>query len=77
MRTVVSFLKENGFKTMERNSYANNKCNIVITPDNYEVANNNGDTMYSRDLNIYWLIGVLTYYGFIPKDYEGSGKGHF
>ena len=30
---------------MDVGSYANNKCNVVITADNYEVANNNGDTI--------------------------------
>lgn len=77
MKAVINFLKQNGFELIELGSYANNKCNVVITPDNYEVANSNGDAMYSKDHNIYWLIGVLTYYGFIPKEYEGSGKGRF
>lgn len=66
---VNSFLERNGFFLVEENSYANSKCNVIITSDNYEVANHEGDVTYSNDLNIYWLIGFLTYYNFIeiPK----------
>lgn len=66
---VVQFLKRNGFEKTEPNSYANNMCNIVITDVVYEVADSEGGIMYSNDLNIYWLIGVLTYYGYINKNY--------
>lgn len=77
MKSVIDFLKMNGFKSMELGSYANDKCNVVITPNNYEVANNNGDVVYSKDHSIYWLIGVLTYYRYIPKDYVDSCKLNF
>ncbi len=70
MRAVIAFLKRNGFKRMEMGSYANENCNVVITSNNYEVANNNGDTMYSDNHNIYWLIGVLTYYNYMDKQYK-------
>ena len=30
MRDVRAFLKRNGFKKMEVNSYANDKCNVVF-----------------------------------------------
>ena len=70
MKDVIAFLKKNGFKRIEKNSYANNMCNVVISKTGYEVANNNGDTMYSENLQIYWLIGMLTYYGFMDKNYN-------
>jgi len=69
MKSVIDFLNKNGFKKIEKNSYANNKCNVVINKLGYEVANNNGDAFYSSNLNIYWLIGILTYYGYMKKDY--------
>lgn len=72
MKDVVKFLKNNGFKSMELGSYANDKCNVVITSNNYEVADNRGDAIYSKDHSIYWLIGVLTYYRYIPKVYNDS-----
>ncbi len=70
MEAIDSFLKRNGFKRMEKNSYANDHCNVVISEIGYEVANNQGDTMYSENLQIYWLIGVLTYYGYMDKNYK-------
>ena len=70
MNKTIAFLKKNGFKKMEQNSYANEFCNIVLEKNHYVVTNNSWGTMYSNDLNIYWLIGVLTYYDFMNKDYK-------
>ena len=69
-KQVIEFLKRNGFKKIEPNSYANDICNVVINDWNYAVSNNRGDAIYSNDENIYWLIGVLTYYGYINKNYK-------
>jgi len=72
MNEIISFLKRNGFKRMdEPKHYANDKCSVVIenhegvTNYYYAVANNNGDAMYSGDANIYWLAGVLLWFGYI------------
>ena len=71
MKGVIRFLKLNGFKHIEKNSYATDSgCNVVIEKDGYAVADSEGGTMYSKDHNIYWLIGVLTYYGYINKNYN-------
>lgn len=65
-----SFLLKNGFALIEgKNHYANDMCGVVINESNIEVANNEGYVMYSQDLNIYWLVGYLTYSNFIPKNY--------
>lgn len=69
MNDVIAFLKRNGFERMEKKSYANKVCNVLIMEDYYAVANNEGYTIYSTDLSIYWLIGVLTYYGYIHQCY--------
>jgi len=70
IKPIIEFLKRNGFEKIEAGSYANNICNVVIKNNSYAVSNNNGDAMYSKNLNIYWLIGVLTYYGYINKNYN-------
>ena len=49
---------------------ANDRCNVVFETDHYAVANNQGDVMYSEDMNIYWLIGMLTYHGYMDKNYK-------
>ena len=74
MNKVGEFLKANGFKKIEASNYKNDRCNIVIKGWYYAITNNNGDEIYSHDLNIYWLIGVLTYYGHINKDYKQLNK---
>lgn len=68
--TDKDFLLKNGFKQDEPNHYVNEVCSVLIEDDHYAVANANGDAMYSNGLNIYWLIGVLTYYGYIWKHYK-------
>ena len=70
MKTIIGFLKRNGFERMEVNSYANDRCNVVFQEGGgYAVANSEGDVIYSLDNNIYWLIGVLTRFGYIEKNY--------
>lgn len=70
MKAIIEFLEKNGFKRIEENSYSNDLCNVVIEKDHYVLANNEGDVMYSPNLNIYWLIGALTYLGFMDKNYK-------
>ena len=74
MKEVIGFLKANGFKKIEPGSYVNDICNVVIRDGQYAVSNNNGDAVYSKDLSIYWLIGVLTYYGYMDKNYKQLNK---
>jgi hypothetical protein len=71
---VIEFLLRNGFEYIEENSYANAYCNVVLEKDHYAVADNMGGTVYSYNLNIYWLIGTLTYNGFINKNYNDLSK---
>jgi len=71
MEAVIDFLKRNGFKEIELNSFVNDRgCDVFIGYKGYAVANSEGDVMYSQDLNIYWLVGVLTWRGFIDKNYK-------
>lgn len=71
-KDVIKFLENNGFKKIEENSFANDKCGIVYEDMKYTVSDNEGNTMYSENRNIYWLIGILTYYGFMDKNYVGG-----
>jgi hypothetical protein len=67
---VIAFLKLNGFARMETNSYANDRCNVVNDGGGYAISDNEGNTMYVLDSSIYSLIGVLTYHGFMDKNYH-------
>ena len=64
---ATDFLKNNGFKKTG-NVYMNDKCTITIS-DHYCIMNLQRDTIYSDDLDIYWLVGILTWYGYIDKNY--------
>ncbi|WP_372650838.1 hypothetical protein [Draconibacterium sp.] len=70
MDKVISFLENNGFEKLTDNNYWNDTCNVKFQDGGgYAVSDKLDNTMYSIDNNIYWLIGVLTYYGFIDKNY--------
>jgi len=71
MKDVIDFLKRNGFEEIEPNSFVNDRgCNVVIEDKEYAVADTEGYVDYSNDLNIYWLVGYLTWRGFIDKNYK-------
>ena len=75
MEFVIQFLLKNGFTRIGEGIYMNLKCIVKIHADNYEVEFKMKDseemgTMYSPDINIYWLIGMLTYQNLIPRDYK-------
>jgi hypothetical protein len=75
---IEEFLIKNGFKTSKLGWFVNTYCRIRIVDNKYyEVKINNNLTdneesgsMFSNDLNIYWLIGVLTYNELINKNYK-------
>lgn len=68
MNKIIEFLKKNGFKSGHKNVYYNGKCTVVITLIDFEVYHN-GYYISSPNLEIYWLIGYLTYNGLIDKNY--------
>jgi len=63
--------KKNGFLELEPNTFSNNICNVIINENDgyYEIIINNVGAVYSNDLNIYWLIGLLIYNGYMKKNY--------
>ena len=66
---VEKFLELNGFKEEQKDSYKKNNCIVIFWDDYYSVDDGAG-VVYSPDLNIYWLIGYLTYHNYIDKDYK-------
>lgn len=73
MEYVEKFLLANGFKLksdIKNHEYENDKCTLVIHSDCYAIyIKAEKGFMFSKDLTIYWLIGVLTWMNIIPKDY--------
>lgn len=71
---IDRFLVMNGFSALERDpsTFTNGKCNVYIGAHGYIVTwlMDDMSQMYSTDHNIYWLIGVLTYYDLMDKDYK-------
>ena len=69
---VGKFLLKNGFTKSSENTYTNDKCDVGLHFDDeiYEIYIIKDDaSMFSTDLNIYWLIGCLTYNELMNKDY--------
>jgi len=73
MNAVKAFLRANGFSRSKKNIYVNDKCSVMINLGSYRVVANKW-SVFSNDLNIYWLIGVLTYYGYMDKNYKQLNK---
>lgn len=67
-RIIISLLRKNGFKCMERFSYANDMCGVVFNEDGICIATNEGDEFVCDDM--FQMIGFLTYYGFMNKNYK-------
>lgn len=78
MEAIKEFLGKNGFEIGENGVMSNSKCNVSIINNSYCILAYGNEfseygydgCMYSYDLNIYWLIGVLTYYNLIDKNYN-------
>lgn len=73
MEEAIEFLKLNGFSLAKwsDNTYCNPFCCIIVTKSKFEVYNaKTAAYMCNKDLNIYWLIGVLTYHGHLDKNYK-------
>lgn len=68
MEAVIRFLELNYFRPSEE-GYTNGDCEVVIRDKYFEVRWHKG-MMLSESLNIYWLIGVLTYHDLIDKNFK-------
>jgi len=70
MNEVGEFLKANGFATASESVYVNGKCNVIFNTTYYEIIDREGNAMYTESISIYALIGILTYCGFMDKNYK-------
>ena len=74
LNNIEEFLLKNGFEKISDVKFTNDKCDIVINLKPYHFYqvyfNDIKGSIFSNDLNIYWLIGVLTYYDMIEKNYK-------
>lgn len=78
MKNVERFLLNNGFEKLSEDSFHNGKCQVdeVNCKDKYSyymVTLGKDDLEYqifSDNLNIYWLIGILTWHDLMDKNYN-------
>jgi hypothetical protein len=72
---VEPFLLANGFKKYKDDCFETEICSVAVCLGSngnsyYSVTDKVENTvMHSTDINIYWLIGVLTYNGLMNKNY--------
>lgn len=70
---IGSFLLRNGFKGIGGDSYSNSECTIIVTEDHYEIQFMEEGlevSMYTDSLSIYHLVGILTWFNLIDKNYK-------
>ena len=72
---VREFLVSNGFRELREGEWGNGLCVVRVENCSYEVESDNWlgvegfGVMRGSDMSVYWLIGVLTWYGFIRREY--------
>jgi len=71
---IGPFLLNNGFEKKENNNYHNSECTIIVNKDYYEVQfiepDLGGVSMYTDSLSVYHLVGILTWFNLIDKNYK-------
>ena len=61
---IIGWLKQNGYRCIEPNSYANDTWNIMLDDNQIAIANGYGDADYLEGYSLYALIGYFSYHGF-------------
>jgi hypothetical protein len=71
-KPIIMFLETNGFKQVNDYTWENDKCTVQLLDFQYIVTDKTPDpgTMFSDNLSIYWLIGVLTYRNLMDRNYK-------
>ncbi len=74
---VSGFLLRNSFMELNENTFSNALSTVVIHDDYYQVIFMNPDynlgdnvEMFTESLNIYQLVGILTWFGLIDRNYS-------
>lgn len=66
---IGGFLERNNFKKVSSKQWQNDFCVVAISDNCYIITHGYGDTVFSSDHNLYWLIGYLTYNEFLSREY--------
>lgn len=73
---IKPFLLFNDFVEFKENTFKNDKCEVTVLNDCYEIYSNKFlpydefGTMYTNNFSIYELIGILTYHKLIKRNYK-------
>ncbi len=70
---IASFLLKNGVKGIGGDSYSNSECTVIVTGDQYEVQfveEGEEGSMFTDSLSMYHLVGILTWYNLIDRNYK-------
>lgn len=70
---IEFFLIRNGFSSARENQYSTIDCTIIVTEDQYEIQfieEGLEVSMYTDSLSIYHLIGILTWFNLIDRNYK-------
>jgi len=79
---VGPFLLNNGFEKREDNNYYNSEytvytnpnCTVIVTGDQYQVIFDYPEvgevSTYTDSLSMYHLVGILTWYDLIDRNYK-------
>jgi hypothetical protein len=67
------FLRINGFSSAIENQYSTSDCTVIVTKDYYEIQfiqDGLEVSMYTDSLSIYHLVGILTWFNLIERNYK-------
>ena len=71
---IGSFLLKNGFKGIGGDSYRNSECTVIVLDDCYQIDFDYLEyervSMYTDSLSIYHLVGILTWYDLLDRNYK-------
>ena len=71
---IGSFLLKNGFKGIGGDSYSNSECIVIVLDDYYQIDFDYPEygrvSTYTDSLSIYHLIGILTWYDLMDRNYK-------
>lgn len=77
---IIKFLEANGFKEDLPERWVNGKCAVILKHPGILVSTDQWPDieefgyLYNKLPDIYWLVGVLTWYGLLSKEYVGGLK---
>jgi hypothetical protein len=76
-RYVEEFLIRNSFMELNEKTFSNALSTVVIHEDYYQIIFMNPDydlgdnvEMFTESLNIFQLVGILTWFGLIDRNYS-------